>query len=365
MAKPARERDIEEDRDDVEVDPKETKENTLLVDGEEDDDEGADNATAKRQQRRENEGEDDEEQTDARLAYDEDDEDGGPQERDSRRKRRNRARREAQQQSQAVIQAMAQEMASLKAQLGQVMRGQVGLAAGDIDSQITMLQGEIDKIDEAMERAITEANGATYTKGQRLRDEARDRLQALAYEKQRLAQHLDPRRQQQQQQGPAAPQGDPVAQRLATRFMERHPDFDPDDPSHEESMIVKAIDDALANEGYKPNDKRTWVELERRVRARGIDLGQNQDRGVDVNDERDTTPPRRDTGGLPPRSGRGTSGAGAGRTVTLPAFARETLEEMGLLDTKGLTKEQLAKRSSYVSQWSKGLKEAAATGGRR
>jgi hypothetical protein len=157
---------------------------------------------------------------------------------------------------------------------------------------------------------------------------------------------------------------DPEAERLSNIFMDRHPWFDPKDTNDEDSQLVKAIDDTLVNQGYKPNTSRYWKELERRVEARG--LGSDDEGGDDDRSERedreDRRPAaRRNSGGLPPRSRRGGGGGkpSGGGDRDLPALARETLDQLGLLDKKGLDKDQLAEREGYIKQWRTGLAAAA------
>lgn len=369
-----REREIEEDRDqkDAEKDVK------SLLDEKDDDDEVEDGKpTIVREELRDREVEDDQ---DARLAYDVDEEgDGehGAQERDSRRKRRNRARRAAQEQSNATIAALNERVQQLSGVVDQMSRGQVGFAASDLDQRIQSEQQRLEVIDNAMAKAIKDADDVTYKQALHLQREATGRLQQLGFAKQRLIAETGGQQQrqnngmQQTRQGAQAP--DPRAVKFSERFMERHDWFDPTDPSDEDSMIVKAIDDALANEGYRPNTKMYWVELERRVKARGVGPNGNDDGGEDVDDdnqEDDRGSQRRAAprgpGGLPPRSGRnGGREAGGRRTFALTPFMRETLDSEGLLDEKSLTKEQREYRTRLVKTWEKGTKEAASAGGRR
>ena len=47
---------------------------------------------------------------------------------------------------------------------------------------------------------------------------------------------------------------------------------------------------------------------------------------------------------------------------SLPPLAKDTLEQLGLLDKVGLTKEQLAEREGYIKTWQRGLSEARKAG---
>lgn len=363
----SREREIEEDDEGFIADktPAKAKEDDglgTMLESEDDD-----NAIAKREQAIEQN--DVEEDQDARLAYDLEAEDSdGPQERDSRRRRRNRARKAAQQQSATEIAALNQRVAQLSGMVDQMSRGQVGLAAGDLDSRIGATQQQLDAIDAALAKAVKEGDDVTYARGMQLRDEAKDRLQQFAYARQRLV--AEAGQQQREQPNPAlqrqngqqrAP--DPVAVKYSERFLERHPWFDPTDATDEDSLMVRAIDEALGNEGWRANTKMYWVEFERRVKARGIGP-QNDDGDDDMNDDQDEQPqrraPRRVEGGQPPRAGR-TGGRPAGKTsFRLDQNMQDALDAEGLLDEKNLTDDQKKYRRRLVSTWKDGFDKVAA-----
>jgi hypothetical protein len=243
-------------------------------------------------------------------------------------------------------------------------RGQLSLAAGDIDSQIATLQGQIDLIDDELAVAATAegdpaAKQARYRRAMQLKDEANRRLTGLAVERRRLEmaarQGATPVQPQDQRQQTTAPAPNPVADRYAQIFLDRHEWFDPEDNTHEDSLMVKAIDAALFAEGYQPNTREYWHELERRVDARGLGDGDSE-----VEDREDR--PQRRQSAMPPRSRRGgsTDKRSPGTNLkSLPPFARQTLDELGLLETNGLTKEQLEYRSRLMKTWDEGLKNAA------
>ena len=375
----ARERDIEEDREDDVVDVVDPNKTDSMLAGDDDDeaDDGPDNAIARKQAAEEERRakarattEDDADldaDEDARLAYD--DEGSGGEERGGRRARRNRAKRLRDEQNQRQIEALTNTVAQQQAALDRISRGQLGLAAGDIDGQIQTLQGHLEQIDTAIEAAISAGDGAKHRQAMRLRDEARDRIQQLGAERYRLAaiaQQSQPAAAQPARPTATAP--DPAAVRHSETFLRRHSWFDPDDPTHEDSQIVKAIDDALANEGYKPSTPLYWRELERRVAARGLGKSGDDDVEDDREDEVEERPLRRRTGGgIPPRA-RGSAGGERPRsrnTLTLDPLMKEALDAEGLLEVKGLTDDQLKLRRKYVKTWSEGLKAAAASPARR
>lgn len=374
MPQPKRERELE--RDDLDVDDKDkvvVNDDSMLSDDTDGEDAGLDNAEARRERKREEDRRAAPDEDDERLAYDDGDDDDGTTAQLGRRARRNRAKRLREQQAQQQIAALVGETQTLRQQLVQMSRGQLSLAAGDIDGQIAQLQGHIQTIDDAHARAVTAGEGAEATKALRLARDAEARLQNLLYERRRLEaaaqQRTDPRQTQQQRpQAQTAP--NPVAVRLSEKFMARHPWFDPEDPSDEESQIVKAIDDALANEGSNPGTKQHWQELERRVKARGLGAGGDM-RDDDDDDTTDETssrrPAQRRSGGMPPRAGRGSGGRGPGGRgdFTLTPMMRDALDAEGILETKGLTEDQLKYRKKLTTAWREGTQKATTTASRQ
>lgn len=305
---------------------------------------------------------------DRRMAYDEDDDDGPSERGTSRRARRNKARRDARDQSRAVILAQEERIRRLEASIDGMGRAQLGLHAGDIDSQIAGVHGHLAQIDDAIGDAMVEQNKDKMKRAMRLRDEANQRLAILGNERQRLEviarQGAAPQAERKADPALGMVDVDPEAERLSNIFLDRHPWFDPKDNQDEDSQIVKSIDDTLVNQGYKPNTSRYWKELERRVEARGLGAeGEDNvdDRDDDRGREERRPAPRRNSGGLPPRSRRGAGGGrpGVSGDRDLPALAKDTLDQLGLLDKKGLDKDQLAERENYIKTWRQGLRDAA------
>jgi hypothetical protein len=354
--------EIEEDRDDegfIEDKSNKTEkpDSDDVVESEDLDDE-AGKDTKVRDQDDSKDLQDDEEDT--RLAYDLEEQDD-PQRGASRRQRRNRSRRQQIEQRDRVIAELAGQVASLKGVVDQMGASQLHLAASDVEARISQEQQRLITIDNAIEQAATENDGKTLAKAIRLRDEARDRLMQLGAARQRLVERGDAVADQPQnngmqgqtpRQGAAGP--DPAAVRYSETFMERHPWFDINGRD-EDSLMVRAIDDALASEGYRPNTAMYWRELERRVKARGLggDAGEYGE-GDDMDDS-DTQerrpPPRRNTGGMPPRAGRTGSRPAGANNFKLTAEMTEALDAEGLLDEKNLNDDQKKLRRKYVTTW--------------
>lgn len=275
---------------------------------------------------------------------------------DSRRRRRNRARRDAAARSNMVIGQLQHEVTQLRTLVGEMGRGQVSIAAGEIDNQLSTEFGRLDQIDSYIAAALKEQDFVSFQKAQRLRDEAKDRIAGLQFHKRRLEQQMAeptapayPNQQQQQQQ---QNQPDPRALRLSETFMDRHPWFDPDSPDADSRMVVY-IENELANEGSRPNTARHWKELERRVRERGLGKDWQEDGGDDMQEERRSRP----------TAGRSGGGRPAGTvTFRLDATMKEALDAEGLLDEKDLTEAQQKRREKLVRTWKSGMDAARKAG---
>lgn len=106
-------------------------------------------------------------------------------------------------------------------------------------------------------KAVEAGNGADVAQAMRYRDQALQRAQQLAYQKQMAA-----------QQAPMpAPEIDDLTMSHAQRFMEENKWYDPQGRD-EDSAIVIAIDQALAKDGYNPQSEDYWDELRKRAARR-------------------------------------------------------------------------------------------------
>jgi len=294
---------------------------------------------------------------------DDEGEDFGDDESGSRRKRRNRARRRATARDQALIGQLSSKVVQMETVLAEMGRGQISLAAGEIDGQLRAELGRMDEIEAVMAAALKEGDSTTVTKALRLRDEARDRVNTLRFHKDRMDRELAAApppayHQQQQQQGQQGAGPDPRAERLSEVFMDRHPWFDPEDQDDDDSQLVVMLENQLAKRGSNPNSPRHWKELEKLVRQRGLG-GDSQGDDMDDSSERDERPARR----ARPTAGRSSGGRPAGKGgFQLDPMMREALDQEGLLDTKALNKDQLARREKLVKSWKAGMEQARREG---
>jgi hypothetical protein len=304
---------------------------------------------------REEESRDRDREDDSRLAYDLDGE--GLDERRSRRARRNRSRRDAIDSRDQHIMALTQRLEQLGGVVQSLTQGQTGLTIGTIDNQLLAAQQALTLADDELARAVSTQDGAKFREVQRIRDEAAARVFQLSNTKNGIIN--EQRRQASASGGPpriVQPPGlNARAQDMAEVFMSRFPYYDPSG-TDEDTMVIKAIDDAVMAEGFRPDTSMYWRTLEQRLAQRGFypATGEDEDeRRDDRRFERRERPPRSNSfGGLPPSSG--SLGSGRRRngtdTFTIPAMAREYLEGEGLLQDN-LTDQQKARRDRLIRNW--------------
>jgi len=333
--------------------------------------------------KREAEDREDDRDEDARLAYDEGSS-GESEERGGRRARRNRARRDAVSTRDHEIATLNGRIEYLGRVIEHVAQGQVGVTLNTIDTQLNAAQQALSLADSELRKAVSASDGERFGEVQRLRDEAAARVFQLSGTKnqlQREAQQGGARVQQRPQGQPqGAQQGpDPKAQSFTETFMSRFGYFDPKG-TDEDSMIIKAIDDSVAAEGYMPNTPLYWRELEKKLAARGFfpdgeedadggGGGAGEERGgrTGSNDSSSRRAPvergsgGRVAGGRPPSSsGRGSGGrAGGGDTFRLHPIMRQHLETEGILHADGLSADDLGRRNRLIRAWADGQKRAA------
>jgi hypothetical protein len=322
-----------------------------------------------RTERRVAEPNDDDREEDARLAYDTGEDDELEERGMSRRQRRNRSRKTVVQGRDQEIAGLYQRVDQLTNMIGQMGQSQVGLTIHNIDTQLGAAQQALAMADTEMKRASAEGNLARYDELRGLKEEAQGRVWQLGQAKQRV--------QYEMQQGgrarpvppngggaPAAPTNVNLnrrAQDFTETFLSRFPDFDPNG-TDENTLVMKALDDSVAAEGYRPDTPMYWRTLEQKLAARGIYPDDNDDDDDDRpprRAERRPDPAPRRTGGRPPTSGSSNNRRGTGSTFKLDPMMRDYLEGEGILHLDGLDDSQKAKRSRLINDWREGQRKAA------
>lgn len=127
-----------------------------------------------------------------------------------------------------------------------------------IDQQIQQAASEIETAQKIIAKAVEAGNGEDVVQALQYRDEAMAKMHQLNQHKQQ---------QTQQVQAPRQPQVDSEVAHYAKEFMEEHSWYDPSGKD-EDSAIVLAIDNKLAQEGFDPRSEEYWDELHDRVKRR-------------------------------------------------------------------------------------------------
>lgn len=284
---------------------------------------------------------------DARLAYD--DSDRGTEERQSRRKRRNSARRDAIAGRDAEIAGLYQRIDHLTGIIQGVTKGQVSLSLNTLDNQLGAAQQALQMADEEIAKAVENSDGNRFRELQRLRDEASARVFQLTNAKQRMVYEAQaggqvPQQRQQPQQTGAQASLNSKATDYTETFLSRFPYFDPNG-TDEDTLMIKAIDDSVAAEGYRPDTPLYWRTLEERLAKRGFMPEKSEDGD-------DTPEPQRNarSAGVPPTSSGRNTRRTSGTTFVLDPMMREYLQGEGLLD-QNLAPEQKTRRDRLIQQW--------------
>ena len=213
-----------------------------------------------------------EEEEEERLAMSEDDSEDeitskqGGRDRRKRRELQKRARDNAKRELDFLRQQNADLVNRVQAIEGKTYTQQ----AQTIEQRYQHALYEAQQAEQIMVRAIEAGNGADMLQAQNIRDQAKKRAEQLVYEHQQT---------QQQAQQATAPRADPRVVDYAKQWMEANQWYNPQGRD-EDSAVTKAIDNALAAEGWNPASEDYWHELTRRVAARvsDDDDGQAQNR---------------------------------------------------------------------------------------
>ena len=182
--------------------------------------------------------------------------------REQRTKRR-QLQKQAKERSQRELEYLRQQNAAMEARLRAVEGNTLSQQAQTIDQQYQRALYEAQQAETIIARAVEAGNGDDVTVALRLRDEAKERAQQLGYAKQQAEQHA---------QQAAQPQADPRVVDYAKQWLDANPWYNPQGRD-EDSAVTKAIDNALAAEGWNPSSEEYWHELTRRVASRIGDDG--------------------------------------------------------------------------------------------
>lgn len=280
------------------------------------------------QEAQEEDDEDDEDEE--RLGVSEDDSedevlDKNKKIRETRSKRR-QLQKQAKERSQRELALLREQNAELMRRMQAIEGNTLSQQAQSIDQQYQRALYEAQQAEMIIGRAVEAGNGDDVTQAMRIRDEAKERAQQLAYAKQQAEQYAEQAVQ---------PRADPRVVDYAKQWMDANPWYNPNGRD-EDSAITKAIDNSLAAEGLNPASEDYWHELTRRVAARiGGDEAPSRSEGT----PRRKAPPTGNTREYAPPSTK--------KEVYVTPERKQAMIEAGIWDDPVRRKSQLKAYQAY------------------
>lgn len=203
-----------------------------------------------------------------------------------------------------------------------------------LDAEIARAQQEAEMADKVIAKAVAAGNGEDVAQALRYRDQAVQRAQQLAWQK------------QQQQSAPpaAAPAIDPLTMSHAQRFLDENKWYDPQGRD-EDSSIVLAIDQSLVRDGFNPQSDEYWAELRKRAARR---LPERFKAAAPA--ERESREAREPRGGPAVGSGREHAPATTRREVYISPERKQALIDAGVWDDPVLRAKYVRRYAEYDRQ---------------
>ena len=204
----------------------------------------------------------DDDDDDSRMGTSEDDSedeivDKTKKNRDSRVKRR-QLQKVAKERSQQELANLREQNAELMRRMAAVEGNTLTQNAAGVQQQLQQALAEARQAEQIMARAIEAGNGEDAATALRIRDEAKERAAQLSAYKDRFEAAA---------KEATTPRADPRVTNYAQQWLSANSWYDPQGRD-EDSAITKAIDNALAREGWNPASEEYWHELTRRVANR-------------------------------------------------------------------------------------------------
>lgn len=176
------------------------------------------------------------------------------------RRNRRKAKREYMKQTNAEkdarLQNLQRQNQELLERLSAVERRQSGADLARLDKAIEDKELRLQYAKMKLSEATTAGDGEAMAKAQEMWYETRREIEAMRSIKERAAQNVQ-----------SQPTDSGEVQRHASRWMDKNDWYDPNGDD-EDSQIAKVIDQKMVKEGWNPNSKDYWEELDRRVARR-------------------------------------------------------------------------------------------------
>ena len=249
-----------------------------------------------------------------------------------KRKKQKELRKRARDNAERELQLLRQQNEDLMRRVQATEVHAAGTNVSQFDSQLAAVQNEIRQAEYVISKAVEAGNGEDVAAAIRLRDEATSRAQQLAAAKQQA---------EQVRQQLTAPRADPRVVSFAQEWHKANPWYNPNG-TDEHSLITKAVDNALAAEGWNPGTEAYWHELTKRVAKRvGGEENVSKEKKKDTGEK---TAKRQ----APPMGTDRESGANVGRNQFLVSKERkDAMIEAGVWDNPELRKRYLKAYQAY------------------
>jgi hypothetical protein len=276
----------------------------------------------------------DDEKSEAKNTEDDDEDEGdSDEERSAIRERRRLEKKERKERQQKAIGRDKIELNFLRQRNDELERRMANLetnshkiSLGEVDRQIQAAMDEADTAERIIAKAVEAGNGEDVAKALKFRD------QAIA-----KANQLHQTKQQQEQQGQQRQQApvDNAVAHYAKEFMEANDWYDPAGRD-EDSAIVLAIDNKLAQEGFDPRTEEYWDELQTRVERRIPEKFAKQEKPV-----------RKPSGGPAVGSGREHAPSSTRKEIYISPERKSAMQEAGVWEDPVLRQRYIKRYAEY------------------
>jgi hypothetical protein len=214
----------------------------------------------------------------------------------------------------------------------------------DVDQRIRTIESQITSASAIEFEAARKENRSDYIEARRISDGLRQDLAELQTHRGEIARRASPRAERAEVS--AQPTPDPMLVNQAQRWARDHEWFDVHG-SDEDSVIVRALDEALLGEGADPRSSEYWDELTRRVKRRLPEhfKGKRRAEEDDVDSDDSDETPRRSSG--PKFSSGGRERPLRKGEVYVSADRKKAMQEAGVWDDPVLRQRMLKRYSEW------------------
>jgi hypothetical protein len=250
------------------------------------------------------------------------------------RRNRRKAKREYMKQTSiekdARLQNLQRQNQELLERLSAVERRQSGADLARLDKAIEDKELRLQYAKMKLSEATTAGDGEAMAKAQEMWYETRREIESMRSVKERAAQNVQ-----------TQPTDNGEVQRHASNWMDKNDWYDPNGDD-EDSQIAKVIDQRMVKEGWNPNSKDYWEELDRRV-ARKLPHR--------YTDDTDDQPTRSRPRSVVTSSGReNINSSGSRNTFTLSPEQVRAMKDAGMWDDQ-------AKRTKMIKRYAMEAKQ--------